>query len=102
MDPQPSLVAKLDLNRPLLFGRDKILPFRPFHLYPYPSLLHRPPPNAMSAPLETPPLPGRFVQPPRPPNAWILYRSDKLRQLPPTEPGNPRRAQAEVSKMISS
>ncbi|KAI6044670.1 hypothetical protein EDC04DRAFT_326532 [Pisolithus marmoratus] len=37
------------------------------------------------------------VQPPRPPNAWILYRSDKLRQLPPSK----GRAQAEVSKMIS-
>ncbi|KAI6032779.1 hypothetical protein F5J12DRAFT_887668 [Pisolithus orientalis] len=37
------------------------------------------------------------VQPPRPPNAWILYRSDKLRQLPPAK-GRP---QADVSKMIS-
>ncbi|KAL4080185.1 hypothetical protein V8B97DRAFT_1914264 [Scleroderma yunnanense] len=38
------------------------------------------------------------VQPPRPPNAWILYRSHKLRQLPPDK----GRAQADVSKMISS
>ncbi|KAI6129432.1 hypothetical protein EDD16DRAFT_1701428 [Pisolithus croceorrhizus] len=37
------------------------------------------------------------VQPPRPPNAWILYRSDKLRQLPPAK----GRAQADVSKTIS-
>jgi hypothetical protein len=43
----------------------------------------------------------RVVQPPRPPNAWILYRSDMVRELPPVAPGTPRRAQAEVSKMIS-
>jgi hypothetical protein len=43
----------------------------------------------------------RQVQPPRPPNAWILYRSDKIKQLPPVEPGAPRRAQSDVSKMIS-
>ncbi|EIW82589.1 hypothetical protein CONPUDRAFT_120688 [Coniophora puteana RWD-64-598 SS2] len=43
----------------------------------------------------------KTVQPPRPPNAWILYRSDKLKSLPPQEPGAPRRAQAEVSKLIS-
>lgn len=41
------------------------------------------------------------VQPPRPPNAWILYRSDKLRELPPPAPNQPRRAQADVSKLIS-
>lgn len=40
-------------------------------------------------------------QPPRPPNAWILYRSDKLRELPPQTPGAPRRAQADISKQIS-
>ncbi|KAH7915236.1 hypothetical protein BJ138DRAFT_1109913 [Hygrophoropsis aurantiaca] len=39
------------------------------------------------------------VKPPRPPNAWILYRSDKLKSLPPTEH---RRAQAEVSRLISN
>ena len=43
-----------------------------------------------------------LVQPPRPPNAWILYRSDKLRALPPQVPGTPRRVQADVSKLISS
>ncbi|EPQ57488.1 high mobility group box, partial [Gloeophyllum trabeum ATCC 11539] len=41
------------------------------------------------------------VQPPRPPNAWILYRSDKLKTLPPVPPGMPRRAQADVSREIS-
>ncbi|GJJ06283.1 hypothetical protein Clacol_000474 [Clathrus columnatus] len=40
-------------------------------------------------------------QPPRPPNAWILYRSDKLRNIPSPPPGAPKRPQAEVSKMIS-
>ncbi|KDQ21312.1 hypothetical protein BOTBODRAFT_99971, partial [Botryobasidium botryosum FD-172 SS1] len=39
------------------------------------------------------------TQPPRPPNAWILYRSDKLRELN-RDPGN-RKPQAEISKIIS-
>jgi len=39
---------------------------------------------------------------PRPPNAWILYRSDKVRELPPLAPGVERRAQGEVSKIISA
>jgi hypothetical protein len=41
-------------------------------------------------------------QPPRPPNAWILYRSDKLQQLPPPALGQPKPTQAEVSKIISA
>ncbi|KAG1727601.1 hypothetical protein EDB19DRAFT_1833027 [Suillus lakei] len=40
-------------------------------------------------------------QPPRPPNAWILYRSDKIKVLPPAAPGQRTRAQADVSKLIS-
>lgn len=40
--------------------------------------------------------------PGRPPNAWILYRKYKINHLPPVPPGAPRRAQAEVSKMISN
>ncbi|KAG1812517.1 uncharacterized protein BJ212DRAFT_1301502 [Suillus subaureus] len=40
-------------------------------------------------------------QPPRPPNAWILYRSDKIKVLPPAAPGQRSRAQADVSKLIS-
>ncbi|KAH9170899.1 hypothetical protein EDB89DRAFT_1974888 [Lactarius sanguifluus] len=40
--------------------------------------------------------------PPRPPNAWILYRSDKLQQLPPPALGQPKPTQAEVSKIISA
>ncbi|KAG0702978.1 hypothetical protein DFH29DRAFT_998930 [Suillus ampliporus] len=44
---------------------------------------------------------AKEIQPPRPPNAWILYRSDKLRSLPPELPGGQRRAQADVSKLIS-
>ncbi|KIL68921.1 hypothetical protein M378DRAFT_176509 [Amanita muscaria Koide BX008] len=43
----------------------------------------------------------KHVQPPRPPNAWILYRSEKIRTLPPLQPGEARRAQADVSRMIS-
>lgn len=40
--------------------------------------------------------------PPRPPNAWILYRSDKLKELEQKAPaGKPRRPQAAISKEIS-
>ena len=39
--------------------------------------------------------------PARPPNAWIIYRKTKFRTLPPLQPGEPRRAQADVSKLIS-
>lgn len=48
------------------------------------------------------PATSRTKKPPRPPNAWILYRSDKIHQLPPLEPGQPRRSQAEVSRIISA
>ncbi|KAG9093304.1 hypothetical protein FS749_014641 [Ceratobasidium sp. UAMH 11750] len=43
----------------------------------------------------------RPTQPPRPPNAWILYRSDKLRELAAVQPPGPRKPQAEISKIIS-
>jgi hypothetical protein len=56
----------------------------------------------MAGPVRSSTSDNRLIQPPRPPNAWILYRSDKLRELPPTAPGVPRRAQAEVSKLISN
>jgi HMG (high mobility group) box len=46
--------------------------------------------------------PSQGGQPPRPPNAWILYRSDKLQQLPPPAFGQPKPTQAEVSKIISA
>ncbi|KZV82139.1 hypothetical protein EXIGLDRAFT_627509, partial [Exidia glandulosa HHB12029] len=40
--------------------------------------------------------------PPRPPNAWILYRSDKLKELEQKGgPNRPRRPQAVISKEIS-
>ena len=45
---------------------------------------------------------GAGAQPPRPPNAWILYRSDKLQELPPPPLGQPKPTQAEVSKIISA
>ncbi|KAG8732639.1 hypothetical protein FRC11_011908, partial [Ceratobasidium sp. 423] len=41
------------------------------------------------------------AQPPRPPNAWILYRSDKLKELATNQPPGPRKPQAEISKIIS-
>ncbi|KAI0730213.1 high mobility group box domain-containing protein, partial [Fomitopsis betulina] len=41
-------------------------------------------------------------KPPRPPNAWILYRSDKLRELAERrDPHAPKRLQADISKEIS-
>jgi len=48
------------------------------------------------------PAANRPAKVPRPPNAWILYRSDKVRELPPLAPGEQRRAQGEVSKIISA
>ncbi|CAE6457385.1 unnamed protein product [Rhizoctonia solani] len=41
------------------------------------------------------------AQPPRPPNAWILYRSDKLKELATQQTTGPRKPQAEISKIIS-
>ncbi|EPT02597.1 hypothetical protein FOMPIDRAFT_140591, partial [Fomitopsis schrenkii] len=41
-------------------------------------------------------------KPPRPPNAWILYRIDKLRELAERrDPTAPKRLQPEISKEIS-
>lgn len=40
------------------------------------------------------------ARPPRPPNAWILYRSEKLRVIGESEA--PRKPQAEISKIISA
>lgn len=41
-------------------------------------------------------------QPPRPANAWILYRSDKMRDLKPPPSGQPRPPQADISKLIAA
>ncbi|KAJ7874693.1 hypothetical protein B0H14DRAFT_3859668 [Mycena olivaceomarginata] len=46
----------------------------------------------MPGPVRTPP---KGVQPPRPPNAWILYRAEKSKVIG-------RKAQADVSKEISA
>jgi HMG (high mobility group) box protein len=45
---------------------------------------------------------GAGAKPPRPPNSWILYRSDKIQELPPTPLGQPKPTQAQVSKIISA
>jgi hypothetical protein len=37
----------------------------------------------------------------RPSNAWILYRSDAIACLPPVAAGQPRRSQAEISKIVA-
>src|SRR5882724_9199923 len=44
---------------------------------------------------------ARKKGPGRPPNAWIIYRKTKLPTLPPVAPGQSRRCQAEVSRIIS-
>ncbi|KAF8518732.1 hypothetical protein JB92DRAFT_2901394 [Gautieria morchelliformis] len=41
------------------------------------------------------------TRPPRPPNAWILYRSAKLKELTPTDPDAPRMPQAVISKAVA-
>lgn len=41
------------------------------------------------------------VQPPRPPNSWILYRAWKVKNLPPCAPGEARRSQGEISAIVS-
>jgi len=41
------------------------------------------------------------TRPRRPANAWILYRSHKMKNLKPTEPSAPRRTQADISKLIA-
>jgi len=52
----------------------------------------------MAGPLRGGELAG--VRPPRPPNSWILYRANKLKDLPPVGPGEPRRSQSDVSALI--
>lgn len=54
----------------------------------------------MTGPVRTSPRVRSDDQPPRPPNAWILYRSDRVREMPPPLPGQ-LRTQADVSKAIS-
>ena len=70
-------------------------PIVPFHSLP-PSVQHL---YAMAT------LAGKTYKKPkgiaRPPNSWILYRRDAKNNLPPVAPGQPRRAQADVSKIIS-
>jgi HMG (high mobility group) box len=46
--------------------------------------------------------PGGPGQPPRPANAWILYRSDKMKDIAPSLPGQPKPPQADISKLIAA
>ncbi|KAF8972930.1 hypothetical protein BDZ97DRAFT_1751999 [Flammula alnicola] len=39
--------------------------------------------------------------PPRPPNAWIIFRRAMLKVIPPVAPGEPRRSQGEFSRIIN-
>jgi len=38
---------------------------------------------------------------PRPPNSWILYRAHALKNMPPVQPGEPRRNQGDVSQLVA-
>ncbi|EED79194.1 predicted protein [Postia placenta Mad-698-R] len=44
------------------------------------------------------------MHPPRPPNAWILYRSDKLKQMMQSQlqHGHPKKPQSSVSKEVAA
>ncbi|OSX66755.1 hypothetical protein POSPLADRAFT_1053371 [Postia placenta MAD-698-R-SB12] len=44
------------------------------------------------------------MNPPRPPNAWILYRSDKLKQMMQSQlqHGHPKKPQSSVSKEVAA
>jgi hypothetical protein len=104
MDPQTP--AEMELNDfPALFVQRPPSSWSPLShipIYDLYTIPQSPPPEEMAGPVRTVATDNRMtIQPPRPPNAWILYRSDKLRNLPPTAPGVPRRAQADVSKLIS-
>lgn len=99
MDPQ-SPTPKTELNdfpapiqrRPASWTLPQDIPLYKLYIFS-PS----PPPDNMVGPVRTA---ATTVQPPRPPNAWILYRSDKLRSIQ-SDPSQPRRTQAEVSRLIS-
>ena len=65
-----------------------------------PSLYYIHPSFPFFFPMPTPPY-ARQKGPGRPPNAWIIYRKTMLPTLPPVPPGQPRRCQAEVSRIIS-
>ena len=41
-------------------------------------------------------------RPRRPANAWILYRSEKMKTLKPSDPSAPRRTQADISRIIAA
>ena len=45
---------------------------------------------------------GAGAQPPRPSNAWILYRSDKVQEMSPPPLGHAKLTQAEISKIVSA
>jgi HMG (high mobility group) box len=48
-----------------------------------------------------PPMPSENTKAPRPPNSWILYRAHALKNMPPVQPGEPRRHQGDVSQLVA-
>ena len=96
--------TKTDLPPPVFFPRRVFLPNHfylpvfpcpPFYL---PAALYQ-----MAGPTRSTPQPRQpeyaKVQPPRPRNAWILYRSDQFQSM--RHQSNERISQAEVSRLIS-
>lgn len=46
-------------------------------------------------------MPSENTKAPRPPNSWILYRAHALKNMPPVQPGEPRRNQGDVSQLVA-
>ncbi|KIM45142.1 hypothetical protein M413DRAFT_47178, partial [Hebeloma cylindrosporum] len=47
------------------------------------------------------PMPSENTKAPGPPNSWILYRAHALKNMPPVQPGEPRRNQGDVSQLVA-
>ncbi|KAF8441705.1 hypothetical protein L210DRAFT_2087690 [Boletus edulis BED1] len=97
--PAPVFFPALHQHRRVSHSNHFYLPLIPFPFYPH--LCPAVPWSSfylMARPTRT----GRDrkVQPPRPPNAWILYRSYQFKNIRITH-ANERFSQATVSKMIS-
>lgn len=100
MDPHTPTELKLNLfpapriqRRPSSWDPSQPLPVHQFYqLQAY---------SKMPGPERTSPTARPVVQPPRPPNAWIIFRSEMSRILPPVAPGQPGRPQSAVSRTIA-
>ncbi|EGO25371.1 hypothetical protein SERLADRAFT_437126 [Serpula lacrymans var. lacrymans S7.9] len=103
MDPQSSTKTDPPLFPSFHLPQKRASSLLPFHhsLYSLPLSLQALYARISSSFHAMPPAPRDINKPPpRPPNAWILYRSDKLRSLPPAKKGESR-IQGHVSKIVS-